>query len=193
MKEAQRNKAGLVRRHPAVTVLRWLAVLPAAILGGALGSLLVRTWDFFGPSLHRALVDDIGFGGHWIQGPVYVFLRSCLYGGMAVGAVRMVAPSHKRETAFVFCGVWSALILVVIPLGVWVASKEDRAVEGTIRVLMECLPAAVVGFLVAAETPHTTPTAASEVEHKPAPAEPSKLDQFAEERFAALRRGSDEP
>jgi hypothetical protein len=39
--------------------------------------------------------------------------------------------------------------------------------------------------------PSLPPPPASEVEHKPTPAGPSELERFAEERFAALRRGGD--
>jgi hypothetical protein len=83
-------------------IARWIAVLPASIISGYLAWLIVRVGNEW--TMAR-FTDDEGSS-------MNLFAESAANGGMGaffVYAGARVAPSRRKETAFVLCGI--ALIL----------------------------------------------------------------------------------
>ena len=79
----------------AKTIIRWLCVLPAAVIGACLGyfAAFIFSWLTSNYLMHRSLLDDI-----WLYVVSAFFVGFCfVYSG------HYVAPMHKKHTSLVLC------------------------------------------------------------------------------------------
>ena len=134
--------------------LRWLAVLPTAVLLFVL-SIVAFMWFFsserFGVfDLSSSMLLRSDFNGRYILGPVWclgVAVASCC--GFVVAF--KVAPSHRREAAFALAGALAIVQLFWLGLCVYAMTEPDTAMtpEVFIRQCLQFGPGIVLGFFIA--------------------------------------------
>jgi hypothetical protein len=136
-----------------IEILRWLAVLPSAFLAYIITVTLVD-WGVSRtayPELAQEVVGSYGFGGHYILGPLYIFVRFGMATFAGVGAAMKVAPSHKIKVGFVLFGIYILLIFISVFLFGKYSSQINWSVECVSRLVVELL-AQLLGILGAIQT-----------------------------------------
>lgn len=136
-------------------VTRWISVFPAWIVGYLLGNLLFALTSCApGNEVARDLLLRDGLAGHVIMGPLMLSMKSV--GSMCIGmyfAVR-VAPSSKRETAFVLASALATVSAIGLLVSFVVWKHERMYGEDLARTICETVPGLAAGFIFAASVKH---------------------------------------
>jgi len=85
----------------AITVIRWIAVIPAAMLGCLAGRFLIV---FFVGLWHAPGVDTSHTWWVWFERVISQYVSGAALGGIFVGLAAWIAPSHRRAVAVVSTG-----------------------------------------------------------------------------------------
>lgn len=138
------------------TILRWIAVGPAWLIGCIVASVL---WSLTACQANPMLFDDLtrdaaGFGGHYLLGPVSIGFRSFVSGLVGMVAVAVVAPAAKREASFVVAAIIATLAVIVCLMAAHQRRVGIICGEEAVRAMLDAIPGAVAGFVVAARVPH---------------------------------------
>lgn len=95
-------------------ILRWLFFIPLAGLIYIISKLCL-SWTFF--YISSKMVEDISsdgdFGGHYILGPAYIFIREAFAIGFGIYSGVYLAPNNKKIIFFLFVGLWINFLLFV--------------------------------------------------------------------------------
>lgn len=138
------------------TVIRWIAVGPAWLFGCIVASIL---WSMTSCQAHPDVFDDLthdveGFGGHYLFGPLFFGARSFVTGFVGMVMVAIVAPAAKREASFVVAAILATIAMIVSLIVVVHWHNGNIYGEEALRTLLDVIPSAVAGFVVAARIPH---------------------------------------
>ena len=135
-------------KETIISITRWIAVLPAAILTFiAVNS--IYDWGTqqlgYGEFLTN-LFNSYGFGDHNILGPIYLLWRYALSTSMGLSAAMFIAPKHNLIVGFILLG---CFILVVIVFAVILVSQNSNLPASYyVRTAVEVL-GQLIGFGVA--------------------------------------------
>ncbi len=130
-------------------IIRWVFFIPlAAII--YIVSIFCLTWTF--NFINNNMVDDINslddFGGHYILGPLYIFLRESFAVGFAVYSGVYLAPKYKTVVFTFFIFLWVVFLLFVsFTIGLTFFSIEWTT-EKLLRNLTEII-AQLTGLVIA--------------------------------------------
>lgn len=148
-----------------IKVIRWIGILPALIISYVLAKYLfgilfkVTIETFLGLALSNFegidysmgnTVNDIkyasGFGGHYILGPIFVFLREAIAVTLSFCLAIYITPNGKRIVFYFFLG-------LLIMLNVYLLISSIRLIDSyttemIIRSVIE-FAALIVGLLFA--------------------------------------------
>lgn len=115
-----------LKAPPARPVLRWIAVIPAAICSAVIASIVVRT-------VNR--ITDWGMGFNPDAPFVRIYqeaVENWLLGAAAVWIAAYVAPTKQRETALLGCAV--VLIISGFMVAATAANRDWWAIYGSLWV-----------------------------------------------------------
>lgn len=129
-------------------ILRWIFFLPLSFIMYLISKLCITLTFFF---INNDLVTDINsvydFGGHYILGPIFIFIRELLAVTFGVYSGVYFAPSHKKIVFYGFIIIW-ILYLLIISFGIgYTISIYEWKTEEIIRNLVE-LFAQIVGLTI---------------------------------------------
>ena len=111
----------------AISVLRWIAVLPAAFLGMLIVRYLV---EFSGKLSNYDMVEAIertdGWGGYYVSGPIYLAIRQLLMAAafMMLGCV--VAPTQHRAVRIALAVLLGCILLSGVVVAAVVAHENNN-------------------------------------------------------------------
>ena len=133
--------------NKAVTVLRWVAVLPAWLVTSMLAGVVFMLVQWVGGHMLDATAESAYFAGF------LVVLRAVFCSVIGMAAVAYVAPSAKRESAFVVASMLATV--TVILLAMLCMQWNGGTISGSklIWVALDGVPAAIAGFVVASRIP----------------------------------------
>jgi hypothetical protein len=111
-----------IPENALITILRWLAIIPAFAVGIILGEFVFRfSTVYVQPELIYNLNHSYDLAGHWLQGPLYLLSKNLVAGVMGGGAFVWVSPDKYRNIVFnilfVLCVV-TALISLGLIIGI---------------------------------------------------------------------------
>ena len=130
-------------------IIRWIFIIPLAATIYAISKLCLSwTFDYISSNLVKDINSMSDFGGHYILGPIFIFLKEGFAIGFAVYSGVYLAPNHKKSIFFSFIFLWILLLLFIsFSLGINYF-KFELTNEMIFRNITE-LVAQLIGFIVA--------------------------------------------
>ncbi len=108
------DKYAKVLQKKWVVAVRWIGVIPAAILGGCVGwivaQLIGQVW--MGHALEELISHPEDLGEHVLAASLYWFVRLAIMHGLTAYAGIKMAPSHRKVVFFSMVGVWVLLLMI---------------------------------------------------------------------------------
>lgn len=119
----------------AVVALRWIAMLPAAALGGMLAWWLIVT-------LNRISMPFAGVNPDSLLASIFILVSSStVFGGAFVYIAAYVAPSHEKQVAMIFAG-----LLILLAGAALFASILTRDWQSILQLALSVLGAGTVAY-----------------------------------------------
>ena len=129
--------------------IKWIFFIPLAATIYIVSKLCL-SWTFY--FISSNLVNDINsvddYGGHYILGPLFVFLREGFAVGFGVYSGVFLAPKHKKIVFIVFIFLWVMFLLLVSFFFGLTFFRMEWTTEKILRNLTEII-AQLTGFVVA--------------------------------------------
>jgi len=121
--------------HTLKNALRWIAVLPSALLAMVLMRLLASIfWGVVDDEVAQVIEETDGFGDHYILGPVYLVKRQILMMLAFVIAGYWVAPSHKNAVRKILAALLALFIIGSTATIVWLWATNGWEVPTEVMV-----------------------------------------------------------
>lgn len=129
-------------------ILRWIFFIPLAATIYIVSKLCL-SWTFY--FISSNLVEDINsvddYGGHYILGPLFIFIREAFAVGFGVYSGVYLAPRQKKIIFAVFIFLW-VLLLLFISFAIGLTFfRMEWTTEKLLRNLTEII-AQIVGLIV---------------------------------------------
>ncbi|MDD5855288.1 MAG: hypothetical protein PUC90_02980 [Prevotella sp.] len=113
--------------NTTIKILRWLGVLPAAILAPVVGCTLFMIFTLIGDLFSGDLANYVNSPELFTAEHFFVsFINFAIFGSLFVYAGYMMAPVYKKVVAYILCGIITliaASLLIVILITIDLATS----------------------------------------------------------------------
>jgi len=136
-----------IPENALITILRWLAIIPAFAVGIILGEFLFRfSTVYVQPELVYDLNHSYDLAGHWLQGPLYLLNKNLVSGVLGGGAFVWVSPDKHRKIVFIILVVLCVLTTLIC-LGIVTSIIPNNFLFSLVRFSLESFPY-IIGSLL---------------------------------------------